>query len=68
MAFYNEKPRINGYHVLEIPVDSDPYQAIADATVLLEYAAMHTGMFSRRHLQALEHAKRFAERVLEELD
>jgi hypothetical protein len=42
--------------------------AVRDAVVLSEYAEMHTGMFSKRHLSKIETAKDLLRQVAEELD
>lgn len=68
MAFGQDRARIDGYHVLEIPPDTDPVQAAEDAAILLEYAAMHTGRWSQKSLAALGHAQRFATRAVEAMD
>jgi len=67
MAFGQDRPRIDGYYVLEIPPDTDPVQAAEDAAILLEYAQMHPGRFSQKSLAALGHAERFARRAVEEM-
>jgi len=59
--------RVDGYHVLEIPPDTDPVQAAEDAAILLEYAQMHPSRWSQRALAALGHAQRFAKRAAEDM-
>ena len=53
---------------VDIPPDTDPMQAVKDIEILAEYAAMHTGRFSRKHLQKLALIQGFAKDIAEELD
>ena len=53
---------------VDIPPDTDPMQAVKDIEMLAEYAAMHTGRFSRKHLQKLALIQGFAKDIAEELD
>jgi len=63
-------PRISydGVHVLEIPSDTDPIQAVEDAAILLEYAGMHSGMFSRKKLEKLKLVRAILRQVAEDID